>query len=271
MLFGPVSLTDDKPHSGPKPYGVKWKLTEITPGAIALAATSVSAPSYVGHLVLLLLIKYRTQVQYLISPDEDFSQAGATSGIEYSKSCLQYKQLLIKKRETPTYKRIFAEFDAALFGKARALSNEFVADDGNYDSEVERFNQELEEEEVAEASPEPPSIPLPSTPTPPPQSEHHVSISVTSSVSHTIAASSHMSTTVNATPPPAEREATESSPPVQKTARPNPKKKGGKLAKPSNATPDVNTDGAPIRKERAPRQKKAVHEDIPARVLRART
>jgi len=52
MLFGPTSLADDKTHSGPKPYGIKWKLTETTPGAIALAAVVVSLRSCVGGFTL---------------------------------------------------------------------------------------------------------------------------------------------------------------------------------------------------------------------------
>ena len=51
MLFGPAALTSNKTQSGPKPYGVKWQLTETTPGAIALAAIVVSTPSYVGGFI----------------------------------------------------------------------------------------------------------------------------------------------------------------------------------------------------------------------------
>ena len=45
MLFGPTSISDAKTTSGPKPYGIKWKLRETTPGAIALAAIVVGSPS----------------------------------------------------------------------------------------------------------------------------------------------------------------------------------------------------------------------------------
>jgi len=48
MLFGPTSISDDKPCSGPKLYGIKWNLTETTPGAIALAAVVVRNPLITG-------------------------------------------------------------------------------------------------------------------------------------------------------------------------------------------------------------------------------
>ena len=32
-------------HSGPKPAGIRWRLGEVTPGAIALAAVLVSIAS----------------------------------------------------------------------------------------------------------------------------------------------------------------------------------------------------------------------------------
>ena len=192
----------------------------------------------------------------------DFSTAGQKSGIDYSESFKKYKHMLTQKRETPTYRKIYAEFDAALFGKAQALSGDFIADDGDYDSEVERFNRELEEEELAEAeaashppsTSTPPSLsihaeadevpPLPSTP--PPQLDHRVSISVTSNVSHTVAASSQVSNVINSTSPPLERDVMEAPPLVQKAARQAQKKKGGK-SKSTTTTPgpDVDTNAAP--------------------------
>ena len=156
----------------------------------------------------------------MISPDEDFLQAGHKSGIEYSKSFEKYKQILIKGYETPTYQRIFAEFNAALFGKVRVFSDNFIADDGDYDAEIEAFKNDLRAEEMANAeeavdaetplptpslpsSPSLPSPPLPSSPTPSLQSDHWVSISVTSHISHTtVASSSRVSTIVNNPMPP---------------------------------------------------------------------
>ena len=42
ILFGRSSLENNGRSSGPTPSGVKWGLTEVTPGAIALAAVIVS-------------------------------------------------------------------------------------------------------------------------------------------------------------------------------------------------------------------------------------
>jgi hypothetical protein len=45
-LFGATSIQTNKANTGPKPAGVKWDLSEVTPGAIALAAILVSTPLY---------------------------------------------------------------------------------------------------------------------------------------------------------------------------------------------------------------------------------
>ena len=42
MLFGPSSLDEVPSKSGRKPLGTRWKIREVTPGAIALAAILVS-------------------------------------------------------------------------------------------------------------------------------------------------------------------------------------------------------------------------------------
>ena len=81
-------------------------------------------------------------------------------------------------------------------------------------------------------------------PTPPLQSEHHVSVSITSHVSHTVAASSQVSNVVNSTISlPSEQEIggssiqttdppiQQASPPIEKAPRPIPKKKGPKSSK----------------------------------------
>jgi len=51
----------------------------------------------------------------MVSPDEDFSPVGYTSKIDYSKSFMEYKEMLTEDPKSTTYQRIFAEFDTALF------------------------------------------------------------------------------------------------------------------------------------------------------------
>jgi len=136
----------------------------------------------------------------MLSQDVDFSPAGAKSGIEYSKSFELYKGMLAKNPRSPAYERIFAVFDSALFGKERVLSDDFIADNGDYTAALEKYNTKLRLEEAANAeanrrSPLPPSPAPPPSPILPPsplQSDHRVSISVTSLVSHTIAGSSQV-------------------------------------------------------------------------------
>jgi len=195
----------------------------------------------------------------MISPDVDFSDTGKNSGINYAQSFRGYKDMLIEGSETATYQRIFAEFDTAVLDKKPVLKDDFVADDGDYKAEFTKFKLALRAEEAAnaEANKAPPSPPPPTLPSSPLQP---VSISVTSHVSHTIAASSQVSNVINNSAPPPEQEDVEA-PPVKKPTRPNPRKK-----KQSAATSDVNTDAAPTQTGPA-RQAKDAPEERPARIL----
>ena len=185
----------------------------------------------------------------MLSQDVDFSGAGAKSRIKYSKSFKLYRGMLAKTPRSPAYERIFAEFDSALFGRERVLSDEFVADNGNYAAALEKYNTALRLEEAADVeanggSPLPPSPAPPPSPILPPsplQSDHRILISVTLLVSHTIAGSSQVSNVINSPAPPSDREDVEGPPPVK--AQPVPKKKtrGKQLVATSEAETDATT------------------------------
>ena len=160
--------------------------------------------------------------------------------------------MLTEDPDSRMYKRIFSEFNASVFGTAPTLKDNLIIDDGDYDSEVERFKRDTRAdspvEDIADVGTDNAPSVLSSL-TPPLQSEHHVSVSVTSHVSHTVAGSSQVSNIVNSTVTlPLEQESVESSPiqttpPVQTLTRPRPtKKKGTKSSKSAAKTPDPNTD-----------------------------
>jgi len=183
----------------------------------------------------------------LLSPDEDFSPAGANSGIKYAESFKKYYEMLSKDPESKTYKRIFSEFNAALFGTAPTLSNDFIAEDGNYDSEVEKFKSDLRAESATPVG-TPGASALPS-PTAPPLQPDHLSISVRSHISHTITAtaSSQMSTVINSGPASLpEHEADQETPPPnpKSTQRPPSRKKGTKSSKSKTTTSNADPDTA---------------------------
>ena len=153
----------------------------------------------------------------MVSPDEDFSPVGYASKIDYSKSFMEYKEMLTKDPKSTTYQRIFAKFDTALFGtEERDPGNEFIVSDGNYKAQVVSFKAKLRAEEAAAekaATEEAANAegnrtpPLPSSPTPPlQQPDHPISISVSSHTSRTIAVSTQVTTLVNSTTSPPERE-----------------------------------------------------------------
>ena len=216
-----------------------------------------------------------------MSPDEDFSQAGFSSGINYTESFEKYKEMLTEERDSSMYTRIFEEFNRSLFNTTPPRSDDVIADDGDYDSELEAFRNETRTDSLPEGivigvgakKTSPPS----SLPTSPIQPDHHVSISVTSHVSHTIAASSQVSNIINSsvTLPP-EHEVTETPPSPLKATRPAPKKKGSKSSKLTTATTttsdaDANATSVTLQK-RGTRRTKVTPAELPSgRVLRDRT
>ena len=153
------------------------------------------------------------------------------------------------------FKRIYSLFNDSLFGTVSARSENLIAEDGNYDDELEQFNAELfADPPVEEALPlladlhlQPLSEldgvePTPEFPTA--QSEHHVSISVTSRVStQTVVAPSRVSGTISSSVAISSVEhAVEgpSSPPSPKAKRPA-TKKGGKSSKKKSVPIDPPT------------------------------
>ena len=210
----------------------------------------------------------------MLSPDEDFSPVGANSGIKYLTSFKAYKKMLTEDPESTMYKRIFSKFNTSLFGTVSIANNNFVADDGDYESELEQFKNNIligppvEDVIDARADMVSPSVsPVPS--------DHSVSISITSCVSHTTAESSQVSNTVNssiALPPNYEVEETETPPPnpLKKPGRPLPRKMGAKSSK--STTPDIDANAAvPAPDKRGGRKAKATPVQAPTRVLRGRT
>lgn len=160
--------------------------------------------------------------------------------------------MLTEDPDSHMYKRIFSEFNASVFGTAPTLKDDLIINDGNYDSEVKRFKRDTHAdspvEDIADVGTDNAPSVLSSL-TPPLQSEHHVSVSVTSHISHTVTGSSQVSNVVNSIVTlPLEQESVESSPiqttpPVQMLTRPRPtKKKGTKSSKSAAKTPDPNTD-----------------------------
>ena len=210
----------------------------------------------------------------MLSPDEDFSPVGANSGIKYLTSFKAYKKMLTKDPESAMYKRIFLKFNASLFSTVSIPNNNFVADDGDYESELKQFKNDIligpPVEDVINARANTVSLCVSTIP-----SDHGVSISITSCVSHTTAESSQVSNTINssiALPPNYKVEETETPPlnPLKKPGRPLPKKMGAKSLK--STTPNINANAAvPAPDKRGSRKAKATPVQAPTRVLRGRT
>ena len=210
----------------------------------------------------------------MLSPDEDFSQIGVNSGIKYAESFKTYKEILTADRDSPTFERIFSEFNTSLFGTAPPLSGDLVADDGDYDSELEKFRNELragspidDVADVRTGKASPPSLPIPSV-----QPDHHVSISVTSHVSHTITASPQVSNVVNnSVILPSEREVDNPPPSPPKATRPTARKKGSKSSKPTEVTTaTAETDPASTTLKKRSQRAKAMPVETTTRTRSSR-
>lgn len=179
----------------------------------------------------------------MLSPDKDFQRAGAVSGINYMESFAGYKKMFSKDpdlfpKEAAQFQTIVEEFSKAVFGTVSASqSDKGHVDTGDYESELDEFNNLPSDEEVqvahmdaTEMFPPPPSPPQSDShvlePASPPNQRRRVSISVTSHVSHTAAASSQVSHVINSSVvhPPSEQEVEEDPPPKPKKGRPAAKK-----------------------------------------------
>ncbi|KAF9783984.1 hypothetical protein BJ322DRAFT_988718, partial [Thelephora terrestris] len=115
IFFGRSSLEGNGKSSGPTPSGVKWGLSEVTPGTIALAAVIVRA---------------------ILSPDTDFAPRGNVTGINYLESFREYKKILSSDPLDPTYQRIFTIFNTSLFGVTATPRADFVLDTSDYNAEL---------------------------------------------------------------------------------------------------------------------------------------
>ena len=182
-----------------------------------------------------------------MSPDGDFSPTGSSSGIKYSEAFKKYKEMLTTNPNSPVYRRIFLKFNTFLFGEVSTPSTNINAEDGDYDSELEKFNAGLHADPFTEdvdvtPVPELPVSPLvQATELPPIHSGCHLTISVTSHASmHTAATSSQVLNIVSSsiTLPSVEPEVKGASPLNPEATRPAPRKKGAKSTKKKTTSAD---------------------------------
>lgn len=139
----------------------------------------------------------------------------------------------------PIYERTFLIFNTTLFGVTATPRADFILDTGDYNDELREFNEQLAAERTQDAATTDslPLPPLPSAPSSPPES--HVSVSVTSNISHVTAAVNIV--TSNITLVPADEEV-EAPPLATKTAKvPTRKKAARGPAKPPGASTEIVT------------------------------
>lgn len=170
----------------------------------------------------------------MLSPDQDFAEKGSITGTNYLASFRTYKQMLSDDPTDPIYKRIFEIYNASLFGTMPPPRGDFIDDAGVYDAELAEFRRGLCRGPTTESAKDTETeqvlhSPLPQVPSTPP--ELHVSISMSSTISHAAATTSQVSNVVivgNAPPSPTEIEAT---PQASKPTKSAQKKKGAKPVK----------------------------------------
>lgn len=202
----------------------------------------------------------------MLSPDQDFAEKGSITGINYLASFRTYKQMLSDDPTDPIYKRIFEIYNTSLFGTVPPPRGDFINDAGVYDAELAEFRRGLCREPTTESAkdaeteqvprsplPQVPPSPLPQVSSTPP--ELHVSISMSSTISHAAATTSQVSNVVivgNASPSPTEIEET---PQASKPTKSAQKKKGAKPAKPPGDPSDCDAGDSSTTKKIARRPK----------------
>ena len=79
------------------------------------------------------------QAQFILSPDQVFSEKGAISKIDYHDRFTQYKKFIVKHLETPRMKELTAYLDANLF------PSNSVDDQPNPSTEVHEADEDGDE------------------------------------------------------------------------------------------------------------------------------
>ena len=170
-----------------------------------------------------------------MSPDEEFSQTGAKSGISYVASFKAYKDIITTQSATPRFKKILLLFNERVFGKNSDFPKKTVPiDQGNYDDKIQEYLREDSPPPPAEPTlavaedieNPPPSVDLDEAPPSPPPG-HRASTSITVQESDTIKTSS-TSMTISITTLPSEPQAEEDNGIFvvrPKKSRPAPRKK----------------------------------------------
>jgi hypothetical protein len=196
----------------------------------------------------------------MLSPDQDFAEKGSIIGINYLASFRTYKRMLSDSDEStdPIYRRIFGIYNASLFGTAPPPKNDFIDDAGVYDAELEEFRRGLCREHTTEGDTDAetgqvPRSPSPQVPSTPP--ELHVSISMSSTISHAAATTSQVSNIIivgNTSPSPTEIEEISQASKPKKSPR---EKKGAKPAKTIAGPSDCDAGDPPATKKVSRRPK----------------
>ncbi|KAF8961519.1 hypothetical protein BDZ97DRAFT_1921203 [Flammula alnicola] len=123
ILFGPTSLSSDKPPSRIT-QGRVWGTTFVTPGAIA-------------HMAVLAI--------FLHSPDTELASIGAKSNIPYEKWFNLYKDFLTKHATKPNIKALYMWWNGRVFSFDTAAKK--VDGDGEESSGMEEAELGLDADE----------------------------------------------------------------------------------------------------------------------------
>jgi len=215
----------------------------------------------------------------MLSPDQEFQEKGSTTEIDYQHAFIKYKGLL--SENTPQMNGVLSHYTQELFNPQRKKTIRPPSSATSaVDSEIDQLRRKMYGNATDSVTKEvPPPLPRkssvqpedhsPPAPASPTQSERHVSISITSSVSQTLTASSRVSNTTNDPPTPEHDDERPPSPQKPKASRPAPRKKKAATADASSGDLD---DASPAAGKRSSnkRGKASPAATPPERSLRQR-
>ncbi|QRW00088.1 hypothetical protein RhiJN_28106 [Ceratobasidium sp. AG-Ba] len=136
-VFGPSTVSDDRGPTDPNGQHVLARilgLKSITPGAIAFSATLA---------------------RWAISPDDEFSEKGKSSGIDYKKDYDKYKELIVKGLASEQgvfeataaqgpFMKLINEWNSEFFRNRQNANQRHAQDENARDSDFENAEEQIE-------------------------------------------------------------------------------------------------------------------------------
>ncbi|KIJ58588.1 hypothetical protein HYDPIDRAFT_34032 [Hydnomerulius pinastri MD-312] len=121
VLFGKSALATNRRRGGPKPNGVLWGVTTVTPGLLSWVCTMIA---------------------FVLGPDKEFNSEtgkGEISKMPFYDMFYSYKQLAITNWDTPRLQNVIKQISNSVFGASSLQTSSAPMNTGeDFSSQLER-------------------------------------------------------------------------------------------------------------------------------------